>query len=96
MKQKASKQQNADTLLKFISGCAKNMDKLPTPLLVQSLNSTIKLLSKRGVEIRDWDDRGKVVHSFKCLGSSVFLLAPRDSPGTEGDADGKSGKPGSE
>ena len=93
MKNKNPQKQNG---LNALQKCVANIDKMPTPLLVQSLNSTIKLLAKRGVEIRDWDDRGKVVHSFKCLGSSVFLLAPRDSPGTEGDADGKSGKPGSE
>ena len=82
--------------LNALQKCVANIDKMPTPLLVQSLNATIKLLARRGVKIRDWDDREKVVHSFKCLGSSVFLLAPRNDPGAEDDADGQSGKPGSE
>ena len=87
---KPQKQQKANTILAF----AKNMDKFPTPLLVQSLNGIIQMLSRRGIKIRDWDDREKAVHGFKCFGSSVFLLAPREKSGTEGDADGQSGKPG--
>ena len=66
------------------------------PQKQKGLNATIKLLARRGVKIRDWDDREKVVHSFKCLGSSVFLLAPRNDPGAEDDADGQNRKPGSE
>lgn len=94
MKKEMTRQQKANALLKLVEGCAKNMDKVPTAALVQSLNSTIDLLAKRGIKIRDFDDREKVVHSFKCLGKSVFILAPRNDPGTEGDADGKDGNPG--
>lgn len=43
--------------LNALQKCVANIDKMPTPLLVQSLNATIKLLARRGVKIRDWDDR---------------------------------------
>ena len=63
--------------LNALQKCVANVDKMPTPLLVQSLNSTIKLLAKRGVEIRDWDDRNRTVYKFKWLGGSAFFLAPK-------------------
>lgn len=89
------KQKKADALPGIFKSW-KSLNEIPVPFLILSMNSIITILARRGVKIRDWDDRGKVVHSFKCLGSSVFLLAPRDDPGAEDDADGKNRKPGSE
>lgn len=99
MKQKKkqhTRRETAYALLKFVEEHAKEfrLENRPTPLIVNMMNAGIKALSCRGIKISDWDDREKTVYGFKILGSSVFLLAPKDEPETEGDADGKSGKPG--
>lgn len=90
MKSRNDKTKTADAILKL----AKNTDNLPTPLLVQSLNGTIQILTRRGIKIRDWDDRDKTVHGFRVLGNQVFLLAPGKAQKTEVDADGKNEKSG--
>jgi len=68
------------------------LTKLPTPALVAVIDTIIGILQGRGVIIRDWDDKDKVVKKMKCIGGRVFILAPREKPGTEvqhGEAEGQ-------
>lgn len=51
---------------------------LPIPALVGTIDTMIGILRERGVVIRDWDDREKVVHRMKLIGNQVFILAPRE------------------
>lgn len=65
--------------------------KLPTPALVATIDTMIGILQDRGIKIRDWDEKDKVVQKMKCIGGRVFILAPREGPGTEA-AHGKDGE----
>lgn len=56
---------------------------LPIPALVGTIDTMIGILRERGVVIRDWDDRDKVVHRMKFIGNQVFILAPREQPEVE-------------
>lgn len=56
---------------------------LPIPALVGTIDTMIGILRERGVVIRDWDDRDKVVHRMKFIGNQVFILAPREKPEQE-------------
>ena len=67
------------------------LTKRPTPALVAVIDTIIGILQDRGVIIRDWDDKDKVVRKMRCIGSRVFILAPREKPGTEA-AHGKDGE----
>lgn len=63
------------------AGAAEALKKLPTAALVGTINQMIGIINSRGVEIRDWDDRDKVVHGMRCYGNNkVFILAPRKTP----------------
>lgn len=52
------------------------LTKLPTPALVATIDIMIGILQDRGVKIRDWDDKGKVVQKMKCIGGKIYILAP--------------------
>lgn len=59
------------------------LTKLPTISLVATINTMLGILQDRGIVIRDWDDKGKVVQKMKCIGGKVYILAPHEQPETE-------------
>ncbi len=59
------------------------LTKLPTMSLVATINTMIGILQDRGIKIRDWDEKGKVVQKIKCIGGKVYILAPDESRETE-------------
>jgi len=59
------------------------LTKLPTPALVATIDTMIAILQERGIKIRDWDEKGKVVQKMKCIGNKVYILAPDESRETE-------------
>ena len=59
------------------------LTKLPTMSLVATINTMIGILQDRGIKIRDWDDKTKVLHRMKCIGGKVYILAPHEQPETE-------------
>lgn len=59
------------------------LKQLPTVSLVATIDTMIGILQDRGIEIRDWDDKGKVVQRMKCIGGKVYILAPHEQPETE-------------
>lgn len=71
---------------------AKNgLTRLPTMALVATIDTMIGILQERGYQIRDWDDKGKVVQKMKCIGNKVYILAPHEQPESEA-GHGESGK----
>lgn len=62
-------------------------DSMPTPLLVSMMNITIKMLAMRGIDIRDWDNRDKIVRSVRVLGGRHYFFATKNEP-TEVHANG--------
>ncbi len=59
------------------------LTKLPTMSLVATINTMLGILQDRGLQIRDWDDRSKVVHKLKVIRGNVYILAPHEQPETE-------------
>lgn len=66
------------------AAAAKNgLTKLPTMAIVATIDTMIGILQSRGYQIRDWDDKSKVVQKMKCIGSKVYILAPHEQPESE-------------
>lgn len=59
------------------------LTQLPTMSLVATINTMLGILQDRGLQIRDWDDRSKVVHKLKVIRGNVYILAPHEQPETE-------------
>lgn len=59
------------------------LTKLPTTALVTTIDTMIGILRSRGIKIRDWDEKEKVVQRMKCIGGKVYILAPAETPETE-------------
>ena len=57
----------------------KLVDSMPTSILILQLNSTIKMLEQRGVVIRDWDNKDKVVRCICSLGGRYYFMATKES-----------------
>lgn len=54
-------------------------DSMPTSILILFMNSTIKMLEQRGVVIRDWDNKDKVVRCIRTLGGRYYFMATKES-----------------
>ena len=54
------------------------LQKLPTPALVATIDTMIGILHDRGILIRDWDEKDKVVQKIRCIGGKVYILAPSE------------------
>lgn len=50
---------------------------MPIPLILSSMETTIKLLAERGVEIRDWDDKNKTLKQVQMIGGKVYFFAEK-------------------
>lgn len=50
---------------------------MPIPLILSSIETTIKLLAVRGVEIRDWDDKSKTLKQVRMIGGKVYFFAEK-------------------
>nr|UWG22159.1 MAG: hypothetical protein [Bacteriophage sp.] len=50
---------------------------MPIPLILSSIETTIKLLAARGVEIRDWDDKSKTLKQVRMIGGKVYFFAEK-------------------
>lgn len=61
----------------------KLVDSMPTSVLILQLNSTIKMLEQRGVVIRDWDNKKKIVRSIRAFGGRYYMLATEDTTEVE-------------
>lgn len=65
-----SKSKDLESVLKIQEG-------IPTFALIESLNFTIEVLARRGVKIKDWDDKARTVYKFKWLGGKAYILIPK-------------------
>ncbi len=63
------------------------VDSMPTSILILQLNNTIKMLEQRGIQIRDWDNREKIVRQIRVLGGRYYFFATKNEP-TEVHANG--------
>lgn len=64
-----------------IADATKVMRELPVPALLQSLEWQIDILSQRGVEIRDWENKDRVLKQIRIIGGKVYFLAAEETAG---------------
>ena len=58
----------------------KLVDSMPTSILIFQLDSTIQMLAQRGVYLRDWDNRDKIVRKVRVLGGRFYFFATKNEP----------------
>ena len=51
------------------------VNNVPTPLILRNIEQQIELLSKRGVKIRDWDNKDRVLKQVRIIGGKAYFLA---------------------
>lgn len=57
------------------------MRQLPVSAMLSSIEMQINILQERGVEIRDWENKDRVLKQVRILGGKAYFLAegkPRD------------------
>lgn len=60
------------------------MRQLPVSAMLSSIEMQINILQERGVEIRDWENKDRVLKQVRILGGKAYFLAedkPRESRG---------------
>jgi hypothetical protein len=59
---------------------AKNMlMTLPIPGIIASIEMQINILKRRGVVIKDWDNKNRTVEQIRMIGGKVYFLAIDDN-----------------
>lgn len=48
---------------------------MPLPLVLRNIEQNIELLSQRGIRIRDWDNKDRVLTQVRIIGGKVYFLA---------------------
>lgn len=54
------------------------INEVSIPQLLQSMEIIIMLLAKRGIDIRDWDDKTKVLRQVRIIGGKVYFFAEKE------------------
>ena len=55
------------------------MRQLPVSAMLSSIEMQINILQERGVEIRDWENKDRVLKQVRILGGKAYFLA-EDKP----------------
>lgn len=58
-----------------ISNLMKLIYEMPLPLVLRNIEQNIELLSQRGIKIRDWDNKDRVLTQVRIIGGKVYFLA---------------------
>lgn len=58
-----------------ISNLMKLIYEIPLPLVLRIIEQNIELLSQRGIKIRDWDNKDRVLTQVRIIGGKVYFLA---------------------
>lgn len=59
------------------------MRQLPVSAMLASIEMQIDILRERGVEIRDWEHKDRVLQQVRMMGSKVYFLAAEDNKAKE-------------
>lgn len=62
------------------------LEGLPVETLVAGINNSLGILQRRGIQISDWDSKGRELYRLKVFGRKVYFLAAELD--RDGDADG--------
>lgn len=59
------------------------MRQLPVSAMLASIEMQIDILRERGVEIRDWEHKDRVLQQVRMMGGKVYFLAAEDNKAKE-------------
>ncbi len=51
---------------------------MPVTAIFQSIELQIKVLKERGVEIRDWEDKERILEQIRFIGGKAYFLAAKE------------------
>lgn len=51
------------------------LESLSVVELVAGINNSLDVLRRKGVQVKDWDSRGRQLYQLKAFGDRVFFLA---------------------
>lgn len=54
------------------------MRQLPVSAMLSSIEMQVGILQERGIEIRDWDNKDRVLRQVRILGGKAYFLATED------------------
>lgn len=61
------------------------LESLPTETLVAGINNSLGILQGRGVQISDWDSRGRELYRLKVFNGKAYFLAAEPVKGNGAD-----------
>jgi hypothetical protein len=67
-----------------ISNLMKLIYDMPLPLVLRNIEQNIELLSQRGIRIRDWDNKDRVLTQVRIIGGKVYFLAATEPEAKKG------------
>ena len=50
---------------------------MPVPALLSSLEATVSILTEKGIEIKDWEDKDRHLVQFRQLGGKCYFVTQR-------------------
>lgn len=62
-----------------LADATKVMRELPVSAMIASMEMQVDILSQRGVEIRDWDNKDRVLKQIRIIGGKVYFLVAEDT-----------------
>ena len=51
---------------------------LPIPVLLKSMEMQLNILRKRGIEVRDFDNKERKIEQIRMIGNKAFFLVSND------------------
>lgn len=55
------------------------MRQLPVAAILSSIEMQINVLKERGIEIRDWENKDRILQQIRILGGKAYFLATEGS-----------------
>lgn len=55
------------------------MRQLPVAAILSSIEMQINILKERGIEIRDWENKDRILQQIRILGGKAYFLADESS-----------------
>lgn len=52
------------------------MRQLPVPALLQCIEWQLDILREKGIEVKDWDNKNRVLKQVRFIGGKAYFLAP--------------------
>ncbi len=64
-----------------LADAAQVMRQLPVSAMLSSIEMQINILQERGVEVRDWENKDRVIKQIRMFGGKVYFLAEEETRG---------------